>query len=53
MAAKKVPGLGITIEELLIRHQAEARGIPIEVLLAFIHFEAGRLFDERHRGQME
>ena len=51
MAAKKVPGLGITIEELLVRHQAEARGIPIEVLLAFIHFEAGRLFDDATAGK--
>jgi hypothetical protein len=41
MAAKQVPGLGITLEELLVRHQAESGGIPIEVLLAFIHFEAG------------
>ena len=51
MAATKVPGLGITIEELLVRHQAEARGIPIEVLLAFIHFEAGRLFDDATAGK--
>jgi len=51
MAAKKVPGLGITIKELLVRHQAEARGIPIEVLLAFIHFEAGRLFDDATAGK--
>jgi hypothetical protein len=51
MAAKKVPGLGITIEELLVRHQAEARGIPIEVLLAFIHFEAGSLFDDATAGK--
>jgi hypothetical protein len=51
MAARRVPGLGITIEELLVRHQAEARGIPIEVLLAFIHFEAGRLFDDATAGK--
>ena len=51
MAARKAPGLGITIEELLVRHQAEARGIPIEVILAFIHFEAGRLFDDATAGK--
>jgi hypothetical protein len=51
MAAKKVPGLGITIEELLSRHQVEGRGIPTEVLLAFIHFEAGRLFDDATAGK--
>jgi hypothetical protein len=41
MAAKPVPGLGISLEELLLRHRAEAGGIPIEVLLAFIYREAG------------
>jgi hypothetical protein len=51
MAAKTVPGLGITLEQLLIRHQAESGGIPIEVLLAFIHFEAGRLFDDATAGK--
>jgi peptidoglycan hydrolase-like protein with peptidoglycan-binding domain len=51
MAAKKIPSLGITIEELLLRHQSEAREIPIEVLLAFIHFEAGSLFDDATAGK--
>jgi peptidoglycan hydrolase-like protein with peptidoglycan-binding domain len=52
MAAKKIPRLGnITIEELLARHQAEAGGIPVEVLLAFIHFEAGSLFDDATAGK--
>jgi peptidoglycan hydrolase-like protein with peptidoglycan-binding domain len=52
MAAKTIPRLGnITIEELLARHQAEAGGIPIEVLLAFIHFEAGNLFDDATAGK--
>jgi hypothetical protein len=51
MAAKPVPGLGITLEQLLIRHQAETSGIPIEVQLAFIHFEAGRLFDDATAGK--
>ena len=41
MAAKPVPGLGISLEELLLRHQAEAGGIPVELLLAFIYREAG------------
>lgn len=39
------------LEQLLIRHQAESGGIPIEVLLAFIHFEAGRLFDDATAGK--
>jgi peptidoglycan hydrolase-like protein with peptidoglycan-binding domain len=51
MAATPVPGLGITLEQLLIRHQAESGGIPIEVLLAFIHFEAGRLFADCTAGK--
>jgi hypothetical protein len=51
MAAKTVPGLGITLEQLLFRHQAESGGIPIEVFLAFIHFEAGRLFDDATAGK--
>ncbi len=52
MAAKKVLRLGnVTIEELLARHQAEAGGIPVEVLLAFIHFEAGNLFDDATAGK--
>jgi len=52
MAAKKVSRLGdTTIEELLARHQAEAGGIPVEVLLAFIHFEAGNLFDDATAGK--
>ena len=52
MAAKKDPRLGnTTIEELLARHQAEAGGIPVEVLLAFIHFEAGNLFDDATAGK--
>src|SRR5262245_4372182 len=41
MAARKFPELGISLEQLLVRHQAEADGIPIEVLLAFIRREAG------------
>jgi hypothetical protein len=41
MAAKPVPTLGISLEELLLRHRAEAGGIPIELLLAFIFREAG------------
>ena len=45
MAAKKLPELGISLEQLLVRHQAEADGIPIEVLLAFIHYEAGKLLN--------
>ena len=52
MAACRVPGLGITIKDLLIRHQAESGGVPIEVLLAFIYFEAGnRLFDDATAGK--
>jgi len=51
MAAKVVPGLGTTtLEQLLIRHQAEAGGIPIEVLLAFIHFESGGSFTDATAG---
>jgi peptidoglycan hydrolase-like protein with peptidoglycan-binding domain len=45
MAAKQIPELGISLEQLLVRHQAEAGGIPIEVLLAFIRYEAGRLLN--------
>ena len=41
MAAKPVPKLGISLEELLLQHRAEAGGIPIELLLAFIFREAG------------
>jgi hypothetical protein len=41
MAAKKVPGLGISLEQLLVRHQVESGGIPVELLLAFIRREAG------------
>jgi len=41
MAARKFPELGISLEQLLVRHQAEADRIPIEVLLAFIRYEAG------------
>jgi hypothetical protein len=51
MAARKIPSLGITIEQLLVRHQPEARAIPIEVLLAFIHIEAGNLFDDATAGK--
>lgn len=52
MAARKVPGLGITLEELLVRHRAESGGIPIEALLAFIRFEAGtRLFNDATAGK--
>jgi hypothetical protein len=52
MAAKQVPDLGITLEELLQRHKAEAEGIPIEVLLAFIHYEAGtKTFDDDTAGK--
>lgn len=50
MAAMPVPGLGISIEQLLARHQAEAGGIPIEVLLAFIHWESGKLFNDATAG---
>jgi Putative peptidoglycan binding domain len=41
MAAKPVQKLGISLEELLLRHRAEVGGIPIELLLAFIFREAG------------
>jgi hypothetical protein len=51
MAATPAPNLRITLEQLLLRHEAEAGGIPIEVLLAFIHFEAGRLFDDATAGK--
>ena len=51
MAAKPVPGLGITLEQLLTRHKTESGGIPVEVLLAFIRFEAGRLFDDATAGK--
>lgn len=53
MAQRPAPGLGITLEQLLIRHQAEAGGIPIEVQLAFIRFEAGgRLFNDATAGKL-
>ena len=52
MAARKVPDLGITLEELLVRHRADSGGIPIEALLAFIRFEAGaRLFNDATAGK--
>jgi peptidoglycan hydrolase-like protein with peptidoglycan-binding domain len=51
IAAKPVPGLGITLEQLLTRHKTESGGIPVEVLLAFIRFEAGRLFDDATAGK--
>lgn len=52
MAAKEVLGLGITLKELLVRHQAESGGVPIEVLLAFIHFESGNhLFADATSGK--
>jgi peptidoglycan hydrolase-like protein with peptidoglycan-binding domain len=51
MASKTVPGLGITLEQLLKRYQAESGGIPVEVLLAFIRYEAGRLFDDATAGK--
>lgn len=51
MAAAPAPKLGITLEQLLRRYEAEAGGIPIEVQLAFIHFEAGRLFDDATAGK--
>ena len=52
IAAKKVPGLGITLEELLLRHKADSGGIPIEVLLAFIRFESGNhLFNDATAGK--
>lgn len=54
MAAKKVPDLGITLEELLVRHKADSGSIPIEVLLAFIYFEAGtRLFKDATAGHKD
>ena len=51
MATTPAPKLGITLEQLLRRHEAEAGGIPIEVQLAFIHYEAGRLFDDATAGK--
>lgn len=52
MAARPVPGLGITLGQLLQRHQPEARGIPMDVLLAFIRKEAGnKLFDDATAGK--
>jgi hypothetical protein len=51
MAATPAPGLGITLEQLLRRHAAEAGGIPIEVQLAFIRYEAGGLFDDATAGK--
>ena len=51
MASTPAPGLGVTLEQLLRRHAAEAGGIPIEVQLAFIHYEAGRLFDDATAGK--
>jgi hypothetical protein len=51
IAAKKVPGLGITLEQLLQRHKAESGDIPMEVLLAFIRLEAGgKLFNDATAG---
>lgn len=53
MAQRPAPGLGINLEQLLQRHQAEAGGIPVEVLLAFIRFEAGgRLFNDATAGKL-
>jgi len=51
MAATPAPGLGITLEQLLRRHAAAAGGIPIEVQLAFIRYEAGHLFDDATAGK--
>lgn len=53
MAARQVPGLGITLRELLEQHRAQqSPEIPIEVLLAFIYFEAGHLlFDDATAGK--
>jgi hypothetical protein len=51
IAATPAPGLGLTVEQLLHRHAAEAGGIPIEVQLAFILYEAGRLFDDATAGK--
>ena len=51
MAAKKIPKLGISLEQLLVRHQAESGGVPIELLLAFIRREAGtHLFEDATAG---
>ncbi len=51
MAARKVVSLGITLEELILRHKAEFGDLPIEVLLAFIRKEAGtHLFDDATAG---
>lgn len=42
MAARAVPGLGITLRALLERHRSrQAPDMPIEVLLAFVYKEAG------------
>ena len=51
MATTPAPKLGITLEQLLRRYEAEAGGIPIEVQLAFIHYKAGRLFDDATAGK--
>jgi murein DD-endopeptidase MepM/ murein hydrolase activator NlpD len=52
IAARKVQGLGINLEELLRRHKSESGGIPMEVLLAFIRLEAGgKLFDDKTAGK--
>jgi len=51
IAATPAPGLSISLEQLLGRHEAEAGGIPIEVQLAFIRYEAGRLFDDATAGK--
>jgi hypothetical protein len=53
MAATSAPKLGITLEQLLRRHATEASGIPIEVQLAFIRYEAGRLFDDATAGKWD
>jgi hypothetical protein len=51
MAAKKIPRLGISLEQLLVRHQLESGGVPIELLLAFIRREAGtHLFEDATAG---
>jgi Putative peptidoglycan binding domain len=51
MAAKKVPRLGMSLEQLLVRHQLESGGVPIELLLAFIRREAGtHLFEDATAG---
>jgi hypothetical protein len=55
MAARSMPGLGISLRELLERHRAtQSPEIPIEVLLAFIYYEAGgRLFDDATAGKWD